>query len=113
MTIQSVRTLGLLKFAAGATGFALVFWFILTFGTDPGFGGILNRGGLAIAAGLPGAFALVGLIELCAGVRFTKLANYWDALEAWQRGIFGTLVALLALAITFGITLGLAWLGTI
>lgn len=108
--MQNVRLRGLLKLVAGAAGFSAVFWFILNFGAEPDFGGVRGRGGIAIVAGLPGAFALVGLIELCTGVRFTDLADYWDSLKAWQRGIFGTLVVITAFAVTFGVTVGLAFL---
>ena len=51
--------------------------------------------------GIPGAFALAGLVQLVSGVPFSELSGRWDALEGWQRGIFGTLIFLVAVAFIF------------
>jgi len=37
-----------------------------------------------IAAALPGAYALVGLVELLTGVRFATLSAGWDSLRGWR-----------------------------
>ena len=109
----NTRLIGLLKLLAGSAGFALVFWVILTYGQEPGFGGIRGPVGPAVAAGLPGAFALVGFIELTTGMRFGRLADAWDAMSAWKRGLLGTFIVFLALAATSGIFLALALSGLI
>ncbi|OYU44978.1 MAG: hypothetical protein CFE44_10000 [Burkholderiales bacterium PBB4] len=49
--------------------------------------------------GLPGAFALAGLIELVTGSEFQKLSGAWDGLKSWQRGIFGIVVVLLSFSL--------------
>lgn len=49
--------------------------------------------------GVPGAFALAGLIQVISGVPFSDLSSRWDALQGWQRGILGTLIFLGAVAV--------------
>lgn len=55
------------------------------------------------AWGIPGAFFLAGLIQLVSGVPFVELAERWDALHGWQRGVLGTLIVLLSAVVIFGI----------
>jgi hypothetical protein len=55
------------------------------------------------ALGIPGAFFLAGLIQLVSGVPFAELAERWDALHGWQRGVLGTLIVLLSAGVIFGI----------
>lgn len=45
-----------------------------------------------------GAYGLAGLVEIVSGVPFKTLANRWDSLAGWQRGIVGTLIAIFAFA---------------
>lgn len=52
--------------------------------------------------GVPGAFALVGLVQTVSGVPFSELAGRWDDLQGWQRGILGTLIVLVAVSIIIG-----------
>ena len=105
----NVRVSGLLKLSVGAAGFALVLWLILRFGVDPEFGGVRNRGGLAIAAALPGAYALAGMIEILTGVPFTRLSGYWDAMKVWQKATIGILTTIMAVAVAFGLFIALAY----
>jgi len=51
---------------------------------------------------IPGAMALVGLIQLVGGVPFGELAAKWDSLAGWQRGILGTLLVLVAGIVIMG-----------
>jgi hypothetical protein len=44
--------------------------------------------------GVPGAFALVGLLQLVSGVPFTELSSRWNSLAGWQRGILGVGIVL-------------------
>jgi len=50
---------------------------------------------------IPGAFSLIGLIQLVSGVPFNELATSWDNLAGWQRGILGIIIILLACSIIF------------
>lgn len=55
------------------------------------------------AWGIPGAFFLAGLIQLVSGVPFAELAERWDSLHGWQRGVLGTLIVLLSAGVIFGV----------
>ncbi len=48
---------------------------------------------------IPAALALTGLIQLVSGVPFLELSNRWDSLKGWQRGILGTLIVIVAVAL--------------
>jgi hypothetical protein len=56
---------------------------------------------LGYSWGIPGAFALAGLVQVISGVRFSELASRWDALRGWQRGVLGTLIFLVAVGLIF------------
>ncbi len=58
--------------------------------------------------GIPGAIALVGLVQLVSGVPFGKLATQWDSLKGWQRGILGTAIVIGAFLILAVIMLSIA-----
>ncbi|NNE19419.1 MAG: hypothetical protein HKN10_13165 [Myxococcales bacterium] len=60
--------------------------------------GIKVRGLALIPLALPGAYALVGLLELLTGSSFSELSRRWDALRGWQRGVLGTVVVIVAFA---------------
>ncbi len=111
-TVAKNRLLGFTKFIAGAAGFALVFWYVMHHGAEPQSGTRLS-GYMAVAAGVPGAIALIGLFETATGRSFRQASDYWDNLKAWQRAVFGTLVVLLALIVVSAVFLLLAWTGTI
>ena len=51
---------------------------------------------------IPGAMALVGLIQFVGGVPFGELAQKWDSLAGWQRGILGTIFVIAACGVIFG-----------
>lgn len=92
----NVRIRGLLKVIGSGIGFAIVFATVLKSSLgDPSHGGPFKL----IAMGLPGAFAIAGLIELVSGSEFQKLSGAWDGLESWQRGIFGIVVVLLSFSL--------------
>mgnify|MGYP000308385719 CR=1 FL=1 len=50
---------------------------------------------------VPGAMALVGLIQFVGGVPFGELAYRWDSLAGWQRGILGTTFVIAACSVIF------------
>ena len=53
--------------------------------------------------GIPGAFALVGLLQLVSGVPFSELSTRWDSLAGWQRGFLGVAIVVGSLVPIFGI----------
>lgn len=94
---MNVRSKGLLKFLGGSLIFAVV---LANLPRDAG--GIANVGpAKALLMAIPGVFALTGLVELVTASRLAELAKKWDSLKGWQRGILGTLVAMLALCLMF------------
>ena len=61
---------------------------------------------LIIPLGLPGAFALMGLLEIITGVPFNDISGKWDNLKGWQRGVLGIIIAILSFIVAmFGIVL--------
>lgn len=52
-----------------------------------------------IPLAVPGAYALMGMLEIVAGVPFSEIAQKWDDLAGWQRGILGTVVVIIAFAL--------------
>jgi hypothetical protein len=57
---------------------------------------------VAYGFAIPGAMALVGLVQLLCGIPFGELARSWDSLAGWQRGILGTLFVLIACSVILG-----------
>jgi hypothetical protein len=93
---MNVRTSGLLKVIGSGAAFALVLGTVLKNGLgDPSHGGPFKM----IAMGVPGAFALAGLIELITGIEFQRLASAWDGLAGWQRGVLGIVIVIVAFAL--------------
>jgi hypothetical protein len=56
---------------------------------------------LGLGWGIPGAFALAGLVQLVSGVPFSELAARWDSLKGWQRGVLGLLIVGVAVGAIF------------
>jgi hypothetical protein len=52
---------------------------------------------IGLGSAVPGALALVHLLELVTGVPFAEWSGRWDALPGWKRGVYGGLIALAAL----------------
>jgi hypothetical protein len=48
---------------------------------------------------IPAGFALSGAVQFITGIPFTEIAARWDALRAWQRGVFGFALVLAVFAI--------------
>lgn len=98
----SIRKEGLIKLILGSAGMALIFgivYFIRLQGFAP-------TSLAMIPLALPGAYGLSGLLELVAGVPFTGIAEKWDDLAGWQRGVLGTLAVILAFVLLiFGMVL--------
>jgi hypothetical protein len=51
---------------------------------------------------IPGGFAIAGLIQAVTGIPFKEFSSRWDALEPWQRGLFGTALVVGIAAILYG-----------
>ena len=101
----AVRRKGAIKFVlfgpvAIGVGY-LVYWVAATYGHSP-------HGEIAIVLALPGAFALVGLLEAASGVPFHAFSVRWNQLKGWQRGVLGLLVTSVAAAIVFGVFVTIA-----
>jgi hypothetical protein len=58
----------------------------------------LAAGGL-IACGISVAVFLAGLIELATNRPISELADGWEDLEGWQRGLFGTVIVIVFIAL--------------
>jgi uncharacterized membrane protein YagU involved in acid resistance len=53
--------------------------------------------------GLPCVFFLMGLVELVFGRSFGALAQEWEELEGWQRGIYGLIVVVIATCVILAV----------
>lgn len=89
---QGARRGGLLKLAIGSLVAASVAVSMHL--------GALARGAETSLAKLPFAiavaYALLGAVEVVSGVPSAQIARKWNALAGWQRGVLGTLIAVLA-----------------
>lgn len=88
---NNVRLMGLVKLLGGALIFAVILAYFMQHGLKVGANPLK-----IIGPAVPGAVALVGLVELCTGMHVTEVASKWNALAGWQRGILGTLVVAVA-----------------
>jgi uncharacterized membrane protein YagU involved in acid resistance len=61
---------------------------------------LINRH-FIITIAMPGAYALMGLVEIVTGVPFMDLSKKWNDLAGWQRGVLGTIIAILSFVIIF------------
>jgi len=48
---------------------------------------------------IPAGFALAGLLQAITGIPFAHLASQWDALQPWQRGVFGVRIVIASFAL--------------
>jgi len=95
---QSVRPNGAKKFLVGVAGAVLMGfglnWIQLQGFAPTGYG--------LIILGIPGAYGIVGLLELATGSPFSEMSDWWDNLRGWQQGILGVLVVVLAFCAMIG-----------
>ena len=104
---DKARLYGFLKLAGGLLMYAAVWLFVFRNG---GFGDLRGGTFFIIVMGAPGALALIGLVEVATGRSFKRLADRWDELPAWKRGVYGTLVVVAAATLIFGGLLLVGWL---
>ena len=98
---KRVRRKGLIRLIGGLAVFLGGLYFMVK--VLPKFDAQLTPAGL-IPLGLPGAYALSGLLELITGVSFFEYARRWDDLKGWQRGVLGVFVVVIAFfVIAFGV----------
>lgn len=104
-----IRLRGALMLTGAGLFYALLFVAVLRHGldgsSDAGLGPLK-----VVLLGVPGAIALIGLIELLGGIAFNDLSRRWDELRGWQRGVLGSLVTLVAFALLY---LGIVFYGWI
>jgi len=91
----SIRRRGAIKLFTGIVG-AVLIWLVIYFVRLQGF---VPLSFTMIPLAVPGAHALVGLLEVITGIPFLEIATRWDQLAGWQRGVLGLLVVVLALAV--------------
>ena len=70
-----------------ATIYVVILWIL------PRIGLQIDSGGIVIAA-IPGALALVGLMEAISGISYREWASRWDTMRGWQRGLLGTFLTM-------------------
>lgn len=89
-------------------GFFQVAWGSALFAVLAGIGQWLNSLGwhhMPWEFAIPAGFALAGLLQAITGVPFAQLASRWDALEPWQRGVFGIGIVLASFALLAAATM--------
>ena len=52
---------------------------------------------------MPVALAMIGLGQAATDVPFRQLADQWDALQGWQRGVLGITILIVFAALLFGV----------
>ena len=58
--------------------------------------------GLMLAA-IPGAYGLVGLMEVATGISYGQWARKWDSMKGWQRGLLGLFIVCVFFALILGV----------
>ncbi len=97
---MSIRVRGLLQFIGGAgITFVLALYFqdVIPFSSPIGM--------LMTLLMTSGGFSLAGLIQFFSGVLFSELGEKWNALAGWQRGVYGTLIFFVVLAVLIGLSM--------
>lgn len=91
----SIRNRGATKLLIGSLGMAAV-WLLVHFARSKGF--VPSSLVAMIPLAIPGVYALIGLLEIIAGVPFVEIAEKWDSLAGWQRGVLGLFIVVCAFA---------------
>jgi|GEM_PF-3907398 len=88
---MNVRQRGLLLFLGGTTAFFIIAHLLAnpnqTHVTLPATGGSI----MLITVGMPGAAAMVGLVELVTGKPIRELEEVWAGFDWWHKLILGLL----------------------
>lgn len=100
---MDTRKKGLLKFITGGVAGIIATWYFAQ--SHEVKIGIVGPARL-VAVALPGAYSMVGLLELVSGTPFGRLASKWDSLRGWQRSVIGLIVVAAAFIVAiFGMVL--------
>jgi hypothetical protein len=97
-----IRLKGLLHFLGFGAVVAVALWWLIAQRVDRP--GVISSGWSPwlYVLMVPGGIALAGLVQFVSGVPFSQLSERWDGLKGWQRGIFGVLIFLAAIALLVG-----------
>ena len=93
---MNTRQKGALKLALGTPVFGAILFWVYT--SNPK-GGHMTYEPTLMA--LPGAYAVVGLVECTTGIPFSRFNDLWMALKGWQRGVLGIAVVILVFVALF------------
>ena len=91
----STRSRGATKLLIGSLGMVVV-WLLVHFVRSKGF--VPSSLVAMIPLAIPGVYALIGLLEIIAGVPFIEIAATWESLAGWQRGLLGLFIVVCAFA---------------
>ncbi len=92
----TIRNRGATKLLIGSLGVVVV-WLLVYFVRLKGF--VPSSLFAMIPLAIPGVYALIGLLEVIAGVPFVEIATKWDSLAGWQRGLLGLFIVACAFAV--------------
>lgn len=95
---MTVRLDGAKKIALGIVGSVLA-WYLVAWIRQKGY---TPNAFAMIPLATPAAWGLAGLLEVVTGLPFTGIAQKWDDLAGWQRGVLGLLVVALAFVVMMG-----------
>jgi hypothetical protein len=95
---MNVRMAGAQKIALGIVG-SIAAWYLVVWIRSLGY---TPNGFAMIPLATPAAWGLAGLLEVVTGLAFTTIAQKWDDLAGWQRGLLGLLVVALAFVVMMG-----------
>ncbi len=87
--------------AGGAIFLTIAYW--ISHPRSYPFGSYPSGPGGAILVGMPGAAAIIGLVELASGRAFRELEATWASLNALKKFFLGLLLILVGGAIAFTI----------
>ena len=109
---MNIRTRGILQFLGSGLAFGTWLWmFSGTQGSTTGHNGETPGGPLApFFMAATGGFAAAGLLQAITGTPFSEMSEKWNALERWQRGLYGLLVFISGLVLLFGGLMLYGWM---
>jgi hypothetical protein len=98
----NIRTRGALVFCIGAAVFGLIaFW--ISHPSQYPFKYYPAGPGGALIIGIPGAAAIIGLVEMGTGKPFRELENTWASLSWWKKALLGSVIVIVGGILAFAI----------
>ena len=95
---RSVRAIGLMRFLTGTALTAAILLFFQWRASHSAQGHVT-----AVLWGLPGAWAIAGLIEMITGVHIMELSARWDSMAQWKQTVYGLLLMALGFLLIAGV----------